>query len=121
MPHPSEHRINVRVQTRPGSAAVDSFKAGLDRLVTIAQHIGETFDEALQKGPELTHVDEESPSIGGRRRTSSVAADTAAVALTRQFRGGSSSNSTAAPAAATAMDVDVDDEAVAPKKASKRK
>ena len=50
MPHPSEHKINVRVQTVEGVSAADAFMRGLDRIVDMAAHIESTFDAAVARG-----------------------------------------------------------------------
>ena len=47
LPHPSEAKINIRVQTREGTPAVDAFRTGLHHLVEMAEHIDSVYDAAL--------------------------------------------------------------------------
>ena len=68
MPHPSEHKINVRVQTREGVNAAHAFAKGLDLLVELTEHIKESFQEAVELGPEQ---DEPVAATAKRKGTSS--------------------------------------------------
>ena len=56
MPHPSEAKVNVRLQTT-GQPATAVFKAGLETLVEVATHIGRVFDAAVEAGPGVTAGD----------------------------------------------------------------
>ena len=51
MPHPSEAKINIRIQTKPGSSSLEAFRSGLKDLISVAQHINETFNAAVAAGP----------------------------------------------------------------------
>jgi hypothetical protein len=46
MPHPSEPKINVRLQTK-SRPATDVFREALQQLIETTRHIGATFDAAL--------------------------------------------------------------------------
>ncbi|CAN6458454.1 unnamed protein product [Victoria cruziana] len=46
IPHPSENRVNIRVQTT-GEPAKDVLKDGLQDLMTMCQHVRNTFDKAV--------------------------------------------------------------------------
>jgi RNA polymerase Rpb3/Rpb11 dimerisation domain len=48
MPHPSEEKVNLRIQTRPEATAEGAFKQGLADLASMAEHIKATFAEALE-------------------------------------------------------------------------
>ncbi|ESO89545.1 hypothetical protein LOTGIDRAFT_125219, partial [Lottia gigantea] len=43
VPHPSENKINFRIQTR-GKPAVDIFKKGLEDLNKLCEHVLQTFE-----------------------------------------------------------------------------
>uniref|UniRef100_A0A670Y2N6 DNA-directed RNA polymerases I and III subunit RPAC2 n=1 Tax=Pseudonaja textilis TaxID=8673 RepID=A0A670Y2N6_PSETE len=42
--HPSESKINFRIQTRGGLPAIDVFQKGLEDLMGVCQHILNTFE-----------------------------------------------------------------------------
>ncbi|KAJ7555750.1 hypothetical protein O6H91_05G053300 [Diphasiastrum complanatum] len=46
VPHPSDNRVNVRVQTT-GAPAKDVFKDALQDLIVISEHVRTTFERAL--------------------------------------------------------------------------
>ncbi|XP_006858524.2 DNA-directed RNA polymerases I and III subunit RPAC2 isoform X2 [Amborella trichopoda] len=46
IPHPSENRVNIRVQTT-GDPAKDVFKDALQDLMSMCQHVRGTFDKAV--------------------------------------------------------------------------
>jgi len=48
VPHPSEHRINLRVQTRT-KAASDVLKQALCEVQTTCDHVLEVFKDAMQR------------------------------------------------------------------------
>ena len=48
VPHPSEHRINLRIQTRTLGAS-DVLKCALCEIQNVCDHILETFKESLQQ------------------------------------------------------------------------
>lgn len=50
MPHPSEPVINLRLQTINRSAT-DVFAEALNQMIEVTEHIGATFDAALDNGP----------------------------------------------------------------------
>lgn len=52
VPHPSELKVNFRVQTKGNTTAVDAFKKGLSDLAEVSDIIDAAFDEALARGPE---------------------------------------------------------------------
>ncbi|CAA6653671.1 unnamed protein product [Spirodela intermedia] len=47
IPHPSENRVNIRVQTT-GDPAKEVFKDALQNLLVMSQHVRTTFDRAVQ-------------------------------------------------------------------------
>jgi hypothetical protein len=47
MPHPSEPKINIRVQTRAGETANAALQTALDQLAELCEHIEGTYDAAL--------------------------------------------------------------------------
>ena len=56
MPHPSEAKINIRIQTIAGASADDAFRTGLQQLVDTAEHIAEVYDLALETFDNLNAV-----------------------------------------------------------------
>ncbi|XP_071480449.1 DNA-directed RNA polymerases I and III subunit RPAC2-like [Diadema setosum] len=48
VPHPTENRINLRIQTK-GSPAAAAFTRGLSNLSDVCDHIQETFKDSVQK------------------------------------------------------------------------
>ncbi|CAG8701211.1 11531_t:CDS:2 [Acaulospora morrowiae] len=46
IPHPSEDKLNIRVQTTENTTAIEALRKGLEDLKTICDHIKETFIEA---------------------------------------------------------------------------
>ncbi|KAK2188395.1 hypothetical protein NP493_133g02008 [Ridgeia piscesae] len=46
VPHPSEKKINLRIQTR-GTSATDVLKQGLSELTTVCDHILTTFETSV--------------------------------------------------------------------------
>ncbi|XP_020246605.1 DNA-directed RNA polymerases I and III subunit RPAC2 isoform X1 [Asparagus officinalis] len=46
IPHPSDNRVNIRVQTT-GDSAKDVFKDSLQNLMFICQHVRTTFDKSV--------------------------------------------------------------------------
>jgi len=50
IPHPSEARTNIRVQTTDKTTAVDAVFKGLDDLTDICNHVIQSFQAELAKG-----------------------------------------------------------------------
>ncbi|KAG0289531.1 RNA polymerase subunit AC19 [Dissophora globulifera] len=50
IPHPSETRTNLRIQTSDKTTAVDTMFKGLDDLSDICTHVIQTFQAELAKG-----------------------------------------------------------------------
>ncbi|ONI21045.1 hypothetical protein PRUPE_2G047700 [Prunus persica] len=46
IPHPSDNRVNIRIQTT-GDAAKDVFNDSCQDLMVICQHVRSTFDKAV--------------------------------------------------------------------------
>ncbi|CAL9011777.1 hypothetical protein GBA52_010346 [Prunus armeniaca] len=46
IPHPSDNRVNIRVQTT-GAAAKEVFKDASQDLMVVCQHVRSTFDKAV--------------------------------------------------------------------------
>ena len=51
MPHPSESKVNLRIQTYSNSnvTAADALKDGLDSLENVSRHILTLFDREVEK------------------------------------------------------------------------
>ncbi|KAG0235459.1 RNA polymerase subunit AC19 [Actinomortierella wolfii] len=58
IPHPSEARTNLRIQTSEKTTAIDAMFKGLDDLSDLCAHVINTFQEELAKGE--FEYDEES-------------------------------------------------------------
>ncbi|KAI8970362.1 DNA-directed RNA polymerase [Mycotypha africana] len=43
IPHPSEAKMNVRIQTTENTTAIDALKTGLSNLLDLVEHVQETF------------------------------------------------------------------------------
>ncbi|XP_053328906.1 DNA-directed RNA polymerases I and III subunit RPAC2-like [Spea bombifrons] len=50
--HPSESKINFRIQTRNGTPAVEPFRRGLNELVDVCQHVLSTFEASMKNFKE---------------------------------------------------------------------
>jgi len=48
MPHPSEFKVNLRVQTKPSETSENAFRKGLADLAGMADHVKATFLAALE-------------------------------------------------------------------------
>ncbi|XP_028408607.1 DNA-directed RNA polymerases I and III subunit RPAC2-like [Dendronephthya gigantea] len=60
IPHPSEHKINIRIQTN-GILAVDALRKGLSDLSDLCDHVQEKFETAVKEfREEGIAMDEES-------------------------------------------------------------
>ncbi|XP_009560579.1 DNA-directed RNA polymerases I and III subunit RPAC2 [Cuculus canorus] len=47
--HPSESKINFRIQTRGTLPAVEPFRKGLNDLMSVCQHVLDTFQNSMQE------------------------------------------------------------------------
>ncbi|XP_014428792.1 DNA-directed RNA polymerases I and III subunit RPAC2-like [Pelodiscus sinensis] len=47
--HPSESKINFRIQTRGGLPAVEPFRKGLTELVDVCQHVLSKFEAGIKE------------------------------------------------------------------------
>ncbi|EMP27324.1 DNA-directed RNA polymerases I and III subunit RPAC2 [Chelonia mydas] len=47
--HPSESKINFRIQTRGGLLAIEPFRRGLTELVDVCQHVLSKFEEKVSR------------------------------------------------------------------------
>lgn len=78
LPHPSEDKVNIRLQTKAGTTADAEFKKGLHTLIGVAEHIESVFDSAIEAGPVATVPARRRAHSGGdgskssRRRSASV-------------------------------------------------
>ncbi|KAK9723049.1 RNA polymerase subunit AC19 [Basidiobolus ranarum] len=54
IPHPSEAKLNLRIQTADDTTAVEALQEGLDNLTDMCQHILDTFQGEFEKG-EFTY------------------------------------------------------------------
>jgi len=59
IPHPSETRTNVRIQTSDNTTAPDAMFKGLDDLADLCSHVIQTFQNELAKG-EFEYEEEEN-------------------------------------------------------------
>ncbi|ODQ79004.1 hypothetical protein BABINDRAFT_38031 [Babjeviella inositovora NRRL Y-12698] len=50
IPHPSETKLNLRIQTYGAITAVEALHQGLDNLVNLCAHIEEKFSEKISEG-----------------------------------------------------------------------
>ncbi|XP_053555412.1 DNA-directed RNA polymerases I and III subunit RPAC2 [Bombina bombina] len=50
--HPSESKINFRIQTRNGMPAVEPFRRGLNELLDVCQHVLNTFETSMKQFKE---------------------------------------------------------------------
>uniref|UniRef100_G3UI60 DNA-directed RNA polymerases I and III subunit RPAC2 n=1 Tax=Loxodonta africana TaxID=9785 RepID=G3UI60_LOXAF len=46
--HPSESKINLRIQTRGGLPAVELFQRGLNELMSVCQHVLDKFEASIK-------------------------------------------------------------------------
>ncbi|RKP03762.1 hypothetical protein CXG81DRAFT_9066 [Caulochytrium protostelioides] len=49
IPHPSEAKVNIRVQTDGSITAVDAFDKGLCDLIDLTEHVKTTFVSKIEK------------------------------------------------------------------------
>ncbi|GAN02759.1 DNA-directed RNA polymerase I and III subunit Rpc19 [Mucor ambiguus] len=49
IPHPSEAKMNVRIQTTDNTNAIDALKSGLQDLYDMVAHVREAYVEGLEK------------------------------------------------------------------------
>ncbi|XP_032993934.1 DNA-directed RNA polymerases I and III subunit RPAC2-like isoform X1 [Lacerta agilis] len=47
--HPSERKINLRIQTKGGLPAVDMFQKGLEDLMGVCQHVLSKFEASVEE------------------------------------------------------------------------
>ncbi|KAK3830881.1 MAG: Rpc19 RNA polymerases I and III subunit AC19 [Linnemannia elongata] len=59
IPHPSEARTNVRIQTSDNTTAAEAMYKGLDDLTDLCEHVIQTFQVELAKG-EFEYEEEEN-------------------------------------------------------------
>lgn len=50
IPHPSENKLNIRIQTYGNITAVEALHQGLDNLSELCTHVEETFSEKVEAG-----------------------------------------------------------------------
>ncbi|XP_051877060.1 DNA-directed RNA polymerases I and III subunit RPAC2 [Pristis pectinata] len=50
--HPSESKINFRIQTRGGIPSIEPFRRGLNELMTVCQHVLNTFEDSVKEYKE---------------------------------------------------------------------
>nr|XP_056715678.1 DNA-directed RNA polymerases I and III subunit RPAC2-like [Euleptes europaea] len=46
--HPSESKINFRIQTRGGLSAIEAFQKGLEELTGVCQHVLSKFEASME-------------------------------------------------------------------------
>ncbi|PFX33441.1 DNA-directed RNA polymerases I and III subunit RPAC2 [Stylophora pistillata] len=56
IPHPSENRINLRIQTN-GIPAVEVLRRGLSELTAMCEHMLATFETAVEEYKDAQHLD----------------------------------------------------------------
>uniref|UniRef100_G1QBB8 DNA-directed RNA polymerases I and III subunit RPAC2 n=2 Tax=Myotis lucifugus TaxID=59463 RepID=G1QBB8_MYOLU len=47
--HPSESKINLRIQTRGALPAVEPFQRGLNELMSVCQHVLDKFEDSIKE------------------------------------------------------------------------
>lgn len=50
IPHPSENKLNIRIQTYGNITAMEALHQGLDNLSELCTHVEETFSEKVDAG-----------------------------------------------------------------------
>lgn len=50
IPHPSENKLNIRIQTYGNITALEALHQGMDNLSELCTHIEETFTEKVEAG-----------------------------------------------------------------------
>lgn len=87
MPHPSEAVVNIRLQTqkrsavaaaeRSGDSAMQVFREGTQSLISITNHIGAVFDEALDAADapaaSMMKVDDEAEVVTTKKKKGGAA------------------------------------------------
>uniref|UniRef100_A0A7N0ZZG5 DNA-directed RNA polymerase RBP11-like dimerisation domain-containing protein n=1 Tax=Kalanchoe fedtschenkoi TaxID=63787 RepID=A0A7N0ZZG5_KALFE len=58
IPHPSENRVNIRIQTT-GAPANEVFRDGCQNLMSICQHVRSTFSNAVEEFKKKQAMDED--------------------------------------------------------------
>lgn len=48
IPHPSEEKMNIRIQTYGETSAVDALRKGLQDLVDLCDHVEKTFIQEIE-------------------------------------------------------------------------
>ena len=102
MPHPSEARINVRVQTRQGIAATDAFREGCNTLVKMTDVISAAFEDAIKRGPEAGAGSSSNSSAAGVSASSSSSSSSSSAEAETSGRRSRQSSTVDASAAAEA-------------------
>lgn len=54
IPHPSENKLNIRIQTYGNITALEALHQGMDNLSELCTHIEETFTEKVEAGGYAT-------------------------------------------------------------------
>lgn len=47
IPHPSENKVNLRIQTNKQTTALETLEKGLRDLQSVCEHVNETFQQAV--------------------------------------------------------------------------
>uniref|UniRef100_A0A673UIR7 DNA-directed RNA polymerase RBP11-like dimerisation domain-containing protein n=1 Tax=Suricata suricatta TaxID=37032 RepID=A0A673UIR7_SURSU len=50
--HPSESKINLRIQTRGSLPAIDPFQRGLNELMNVCQHVLDKFEASIKESKD---------------------------------------------------------------------
>lgn len=58
IPHPSEAKVHIRIQTKDSSPAIDALNRGLDNLISVTDHVLTSFQQSLLS--KDYHIDEEA-------------------------------------------------------------
>jgi DNA-directed RNA polymerases I and III subunit RPAC2 len=58
MPHPSEEKIHIRIQTKGKITAIEALRKGLNDLKVMTQHILESFKKEYDISPENKNCDD---------------------------------------------------------------
>ncbi|EPY50729.1 DNA-directed RNA polymerase I and III subunit Rpc19 [Schizosaccharomyces cryophilus OY26] len=57
IPHPSEAKMNLRIQTIPSTTAIEALKKGLDDLMDLCDVVTDSFNKELQDSNQSMQID----------------------------------------------------------------
>lgn len=57
IPHPSENKVNLRIQTNKEMTALDVLEKGLNDLQLVCAHVKETFQKAIDENQSTNEME----------------------------------------------------------------